>query len=227
MKLIAKANGGGDRPLPPKGMQQAVLYSVIELGTHKTEYMGKEKIQRKINVAWELPFVPKLKYEDDGQTIERPQCIFRSYTLSLYEKAKLAEHLSGWRGEKFTKAEENGFNIFSMLQPNTNVLLNVVHYEGNDGKVRARYESISPLMPNMNETLPENPTIFYCIAECGDNFPEGMPEWCVEEIKKSPEYKRKMFSNDITNDQGSAEVVSQNYATDGQAEAAQSDEIPF
>ncbi len=188
MELIAKSSGGVDRPLPPTGMQHGVLYSVIDLGTQKRESRYGTKIQRMVNVAWELPHLPKLEYEDDGKKVERPQCIFKTYTLSLFKKANLAKDLAGWRGEGFTKAEENGFNVFSMLKPNANALLQIVHYEGNDGTTKAKYESISPLMPGMTEILPENKPVVYS-TELHDNFPDGMPDWTKEEIKKSPEYK--------------------------------------
>ncbi len=188
MELIAKSSGGGDRPLPPAGMQHGVLYSVIDLGTQKREGRYGTKIQRMVNVAWELPHLPKLEYEDDGKKIFRPQCIFKTYTLSLFKKANLAKDLAGWRGSGFTKAEENGFNIFSMLKPNANALLQVVHYEGNDGSTKAKYESISPLMSGMIEILPENKPVQYS-TELHDEFPDGMPEWTIEAIKSSPEYK--------------------------------------
>jgi len=196
MQLIAKSSGGSDRPLPPAGMHHGILYAVVELGTQKNEYKGKTKIQRMFNVAWELPHAPKFEYEDNGEKITHPSCIFKRYVLSLFEKANLAKDLSSWRGQQFTKAEENGFDIFSMLKLNANALLNIVHYEGANGGMKAKYTSISPLMAGMVETLPENPTYEYTIAECGDNFPAEMlvenMQWMVDAIKTSPEYRRKM-----------------------------------
>ncbi len=188
MKLIATSSGS-DRPLPDTGMQHAVLYSVIYLGTQKTEYKGKVKFQAKLNVAWELPTMPQLEYEDnDGKKIMRPQCIFKSYTLSLFEKANLAKDLAGWRGKGFTKEEEKGFDVFTMLKPGTNALLQIVHYEGNDGKTRATYHSINNLMPGMKDLLPENEIIAYEVG-MRDNFPNGMPDWAKDAAKDSREYK--------------------------------------
>ncbi len=228
MVLIAKATGGGDRPLPPIGMQQAVLYSVIDLGTQQNDYMGTIKIQRKLNVAWELPFAPKLKYEDNGKEIERPQCIFKTYTLSLYEKAGLAIDLSGWRGSQFTKAEQNGFDVFSMLTPGANALLNIVHYEGKDGGMKAKYTSIANIMPNMLVCELDNPMVQYSIEEFGDNFPESIPDWCIEDIKKSPEFKRYMSRP--TASQMAQHTDGQPRPTDADAAAGMSandDDIPF
>ncbi|MCK5017493.1 MAG: hypothetical protein KAS32_10535 [Candidatus Peribacteraceae bacterium] len=226
MELIAKASGGGNRPLPEAGMQQGVLYSVIDLGTQEVEYMGKLKYQRKLNVAWELPNLPKLDYEDDnGNKVMRPSCVFKSYTLSLFEKANLAKDLSGWRGQKFTKEEENGFNVFAMLKPGANALLNIIHYNGKDGQTRAIYEGVGKLMQGMPELAPENPIVQYS-TEMGDKFAEGMPEWAIETIKKSPEYRAVMDGNPIRTTLNMNEQA----ATDEQASAAMSypdDDIPF
>ena len=191
MKMIAKASGGADRPLPKAGMQQGVLYSIIVLGTQDREYKGVAKQQFLFNVSWELPHLEKIEYEDDGKKVLRPQCVFKTYTKSLYEKANLAQDLTSWRGHGFSDEEENGFDVFTMLKPNTNALLNIVHYEGKDGKTKAKYASISNLMPGMPETLPENDIVEY-EPSMGDKFPNGMPDWAREAAAKSPEYKVAM-----------------------------------
>lgn len=193
MKLIVKASGD-DRPLCPAGMQQGVLYSIIVLGTQETEYANRVKRQFKFNVSWELPHLPKLEYEDDGNRILRPQCIFKSYTRSLYVKSNLAQDLAGWRGREFNSEEEQGFDVFTMFKPGANALLNITHYEGNDGKMRAKYISISPLMPGMSTRIPENKIVEYEPSML-DNFPEGMPDWAKETVVKSPEYKAAQNPN--------------------------------
>ena len=187
MKLIAKASSD-DRPLCPAGMQQGILYSIIVLGTQETEYMSKVKKQFKFNVSWELPHLPKLEYEDNGEKILRPQCIFKSYTNSLYVKSNLAQDLAGWRGKEFNSEEERGFDVFTIFKAGANALLNITHYEGGDGKMRAKYISISPLMPGMSKMIPENRTVEYEPSML-DNFPEGMPDWARDSVVKSPEYK--------------------------------------
>ena len=190
-KLIAKASGGGDRPLAPTGIQQAVLYSVIDLGTQKVEYKGVTKLQRKINVGWELPKASRIEYEDEKGKHSRPQCIFKRYTLSLYKESALAKDLAGWRGQGFTKKEEAGFNIFNMLTPGVNALLNIVHYTNGSGETKAKYESIAKMADGLGfiNTAAENPIVLYT-TDMGDNFPENMPPWAIEAIKQSPEYNR-------------------------------------
>ena len=187
MELIATSSGS-DRPLPEAGMQQGILYSVIYLGTQKTVYEGKAKSQKKLNVAWELPGLPKLEYEDEtGSKVMRPQCIFKTYTLSLFEKASLAKDLAGWRGSQFTKEEQKGFDVLTMLKPGANALLQIVHYQGKDGSTKAKYESMSKLMAGMPELQPENQIVEYSV-EMGENFPVGMPDWTKDDARKAPEF---------------------------------------
>ncbi len=188
MQLIAKSSGDSDRPLPTAGMQQGVLYSIIVLGTQESEYMGTKKNQFKFNVGWELPHLPKLEYEDNGQKIMRPQCVFKTYVLSLYAKSNLAQDLVGWRGMGFSKEEENGYDVFGMFKIGANVLLQITHYEGKDGKMKAKYIGISPLMAGMPTVQPENPLVEY-EPSMRDSFPEGMPDWAKEAVAKSPEYQ--------------------------------------
>ncbi len=162
MKLIAKASGDSNKPLPAAGIQHGVLYSIIVLGTQDVEYMQTKKRQFLFNVGWELPHLPGIEYEDDnGQKIIRPQCVFKRYTRSLYAKSNLAQDLTGWRGVAFTKEEESGFDVFTMLVPRANALLQITHYEGNDGKMRAKYIGISPLMAGMVKVAPENSIVEY------------------------------------------------------------------
>ena len=211
MKMIAKASGNLDRPLPEAGLQHGVLYSIIVLGTQETEYMKTKKQQYKFNVAWELPHLPKIEYEDNGQKIMRPQCVFKSYVRSLYVKSNLAQDLIGWRGVGFTKEEENGFDVFTMLTPGVNALLQITHYEGTDDQMRAKYIGISKLMPGMAELQPENPIVEY-EPSMGDSFPDGMPDWAKECASKAPEFGKDPddFPEDTTD-----------------CEQQQQDDIPF
>ena len=182
---IRPSKPSSDRPLPPAGMQHAVLYQVVALGTQKGEWKGKETSNYKLNLAWEIPSAERIEY-DDG-TI-KPSCIFMTYNTYLTEKATLGIHLTGYRGKAFTKEEVNSFPIGSILKPGLNALLGIVHGTKQDGSPKATYTSISPLMGNMEELQAENPLVEYS-PSMGDAIPEGLADWVVEDIKKSPEYQ--------------------------------------
>jgi hypothetical protein len=118
-------------------MHQGVCVDVVDLGILEVTYAGVAKKQHKINVAWQIS-----ELRDDG----KPFLVFKRYTLSLHEKAGLRKDLEAWRGRKFTRDEEMGFDVESII--GANCLLNVTHTE-KAGKVYANVASVTPLMKGM------------------------------------------------------------------------------
>ena len=182
---IKPSKPSSNRPLPPAGMQQAVLYQVVDLGTQEDEWQGKKKLNRKLNLAWEIPGAERIEY-DDGTS--KPSCVFTTYNIYLTEKATLGIHLTGYRGKAFTKEEMNSFPIGSILKPGLNALLNIVHGTKKDGSPKATYSAMSPLMADMKEMDAENVLVEYT-PSMGDSIPDSLPDWVIEDIKKSPEYQ--------------------------------------
>lgn len=95
-------------PLPEAGTVQAVCCGVWDLGLQKTTYMGEEKIQHKVIIAWEIAQnidAPESEYHG------KPYMLNKKYTLSLGEKANLRKDLESWRGRPFTADELRGFDL--------------------------------------------------------------------------------------------------------------------
>lgn len=142
MAIMARASGDGQTFTPaPVGVHQAVCVDVVDLGLLDVTWQGVKKTQHKINVAWQIA-----EDRDDG----KPYLVFKRYTLSLSEKANLRKDLESWRGKKFTRDEEMGFDIERLI--GVNCLLNITHNEVKD-KTYANVVSIMPLakgMPTMN-----------------------------------------------------------------------------
>lgn len=138
MAIIAKSNGDGQSFEPaPTGVHQAVCVDVVDLGVLKTTWQGVEKSQHKVNLAWQIA-----EDREDG----KPFLVFKRYTLSLHEKSGLRKDLESWRGKPFTRAEEAGFDVESVI--GANCLLNVTHRQVAD-KTYANVTSVNPLMKGM------------------------------------------------------------------------------
>ena len=138
MAIIAKASGDGQNFQPaPAGVHQAVLVDVVDLGMLDVSWQGVTKRQHKINLAWQIA-----EDRDDG----KPFLVFKRYTLSLHEKAGLRKDLENWLGRKFTREDEMGFDVESML--GHNCLLNVTHNRVGD-KTYANVASVNPIMKGM------------------------------------------------------------------------------
>lgn len=218
-----------DRPLPPVGMQHAVLYQVICLGTQKGDWQGKPTFNYKIKVGWELPNAPKIIYKnDDGTETKKLACIFMTYNSYLTDKSTLGIHLGGFIGRKFTKKEQNSFNIGDILKPGLNSLLTIIHDVKMDGSPCAKYTAIAPLMAGMVEIAAENAIIEY-EPTMGDNFPEGMPDWAIDEVKQSPEYNTAVNGAANFNQAVANNPVAQLLESDGTVVDADVpyDDIPF
>lgn len=138
MAIVAKASGDGQTFTPaPAGVHQAVCVDVVDLGLLDVTWQGVKKTQHKVNVAWQIA-----EDRDDG----KPYLVFKRYTLSLSEKANLRKDLESWRGKKFTRDEEMGFDIERLI--GVNCLLNITHNEVKD-KTYANVVSIMPLAKGM------------------------------------------------------------------------------
>lgn len=137
MAIVATAGEKKDFIPAPAGVHQAVCVDVIDLGMLEVTWAGQKKQQHKINVAWQIN-----ELRDDG----KPYLVFKRYTLSLSEKANLRKDLESWRGRKFTRDEEMGFDVESVI--GANCLLNVQHAE-KEGTTYANVVAIMPLAKGM------------------------------------------------------------------------------
>lgn len=138
MAITAKSSGDGSSFEPaPEGVHQAVCVDVVDLGLLDVTWQGVKKVQHKVNLAWQIA-----EDREDG----KPFLVFKRYTLSLHEKAALRGDLESWRGRRFTRDDELGFDVESVL--GANCLLNIQHREVGD-RVYANIVSIMPLVKGM------------------------------------------------------------------------------
>lgn len=98
---------GGSYTPPPFGAHFAVCVGVYEIGTQTQTYQGKSRKAEKVVLVFELPWALK----DDGTPITTSEF----YTLSLYEKARLRQHLNGWYGRVLAEDECRSFDPHTLL----------------------------------------------------------------------------------------------------------------
>ena len=152
MPLIAKNEStGGNFEKTPSGTHQAVCYAVWDLGYQKTSYNGEDKIQHKAVISWEV----NKTIESEGEYHGKRFVISNRYTISLYSKAKLREHLESWFGRSFVDEEKTGFDLEKLV--GKNCLLNIVHNESN-GKTYANISGVMAVTDGTEPMIPENNT---------------------------------------------------------------------
>lgn len=131
MQMPIIARGKRDFRPAPEGLHQAVLVDVIDRGIQPTPWGPAPKVE----LRWQIAAINP----DNQKRFE----IWQRYRLSLHEKAKLRQHLEGWRGRKFAlKEAQEGFDIEQLL--GASCQLQIVHNEGKDGGTYANVQTIVP-----------------------------------------------------------------------------------
>jgi hypothetical protein len=177
--MLTTSNKGGSVPPVESGLHEAICYAVVDIGTVHSDLYNHD--QRKIVLMWELPKV-RIEVPEKGNM---PRALSKKYTNSLNEKALLRRDLVSWRGKDFTKDEEKAFDLSKIL--GAPCQLNIVHRTKRDGGTCAVVENVIQLKGKKLKA--ENPLVIYGIEENGLEIPDTLPQWLVDEIKKSPEYQ--------------------------------------
>jgi len=180
--IIAKSSGEGDFILAPEGTHVAVCIGVVDLGSHRSEYMGKPRTRRLVRVTWELP--DEMLTGDGGEA--RPMMVGKLYTLSLGEKAVLRHDLESWRGRAFTPAELDGFDIAKLA--GVACLVTIVHEKKGD-KNYANIKNVTKI-PKGTPTpkTPFNEPLIYSITDGrGEKF-KNLPEWLQKKLSECVEW---------------------------------------
>jgi hypothetical protein len=135
--IIATAGADSANFTPaPEGVHQAVCVDVIDKGMQPNKFKNGA-LQRKIDIAWQID-----ERRDDGKRF----VVYKRYTLSLNEKATLRHDLESWRGRKFTRDEEMGFDVETVI--GVNCLINVQHNSSGE-RTYANVVSVMPLVKGM------------------------------------------------------------------------------
>lgn len=140
MPIIATAGSDSANFTPaPAGTHQAVCVDVIDIGKKPNKFKNGQ-MQHKIDIAWQID-----EMRDDGKRF----VVYKRYTLSLNEKATLRHDLESWRGKPFTRDEEMGFDVESVI--GANCLISIQHKPGttDPNKVFANVMSVAPLLKGM------------------------------------------------------------------------------
>lgn len=180
--MIDFKNSDKPREVVPAGGHIATLYSIVELGTMETEYMGEKKLSRKIRLTWELP--EELR-EFDG--VQKPMVVGKTYTASLYEQAKLRPIVEGMLGG-LTEAQEESFDIKSLL--GTSCMIQVATEEYNGNKY-ASVVSCTQLPKSVTAPAQFNDSVYFDYATFDEKTYEALPNWMKDKMAESSEMKTR------------------------------------
>lgn len=192
MGFIASDNGGGNYKRVPAGVFMGRCYSLIDLGTQRTEGQFGTKDQHKIQIGWEL-----FGEDDSGQPltvdvdgVQMPMTIKKSYTVSLHEKSGLRKDLASWRGRDFTEEEAKAFDVSKLL--GQWCMVNVTTSE-NNGKTYSNVAGLTRVPSALKAMQPEpvHKNVVFDLDSPDMAVFSGFHEKLQEAIKKSPEWRAK------------------------------------
>lgn len=214
--IKASSKGGKDFELVPPGIHLAICQSVVHLGvqpSNNAKFPDKDQVY----LRFEIPGV-KVKWEKKGEVHEGSAMISTFFTLSLNEKSNLRPFLVGWRGKEFTPAEEDGFEVASIIGKVCQ--LSVIHEQGNDGKVRAKIQGAFGLIQEQKDRLRADPTLGQVTS------PDGLIVYTPEAHDpvvwdKLPEWLQKKIDGRVKTAAGP------DYVNQSQKQPDYDDDIPF
>lgn len=181
------------RELIEAGTYFARCFQLIDLGTQRGEYQGKEIVSKKLLIAFELPTEIKKFQDKEGKDIEAPFVLSKEFTQSLGEKSKLLPFLQSWRGQNFTPEELKKFNVSTLL--GAPCMIGVSVGTSKKGNQFNEITGITRVMKGFQIIPPFNEKVeFSLFNEDGTiNFDaalfDKLPNFIQEKIKVSDEYK--------------------------------------
>jgi hypothetical protein len=214
--IIAKAESTSKFKPVPTGMHLARCYRIIDLGTQKKVWQGKESFKRQIMMQFEIHGEDD---EDNPIVTDKgdPMSISKNYTLSLHENARLRIDLESWRGAAFTAEEIKGFDLTRVL--GAWAMVNVAKSLGDDGKEYTNINNINSVPSSIKKSgLPEafNEAKMFSLDKPDLVLFESFGDKLKDKIKSSPEWQSK------------AETKSFDAATAfDELESSDTDDIPF
>lgn len=172
--FLRKANdeASGDFELPPSGLHPARVVGLVDLGTHKNEYKGEVKADKRlIYLAWELV----LTKANTG----KPFVVGEGYTDSLGkssngQSSNYRKLLEEWRGTPFQQNEE--FDPYVLL--GRDCVVNLSLGLTSKGKKFSQVNSVSPPMQGQNIPDASVAPFFWHFSMWGDPAVDPpIPEW--------------------------------------------------
>ena len=190
MALTISESQKMERKLPEAGATVGMLYSLVDLGTQKTNWDNEEKWSPKVRLTFELPDqTDEFEVVENGKTtkVSKPMVVSIEQTRSLGEKASLRKLLEQWRGQTFTSKELQAFSLKNLLgKP---AMLTLIHKTSQQGRQYCAIAGASKLPKGMKApATTTNDQLYYEIEQGEAGQFNDMPDWLQEKIRASKEF---------------------------------------
>lgn len=168
---------GSDREFKilDEGTYVAICTAQVAIGMQETHFGEKDQLKTRFEVPTE-----RVTYEKDGEQIEGPMVVWKTYTASLNEKANLRKDLESWRGRKFTDAELEGWDISATLgKP---CMITIVHSESG-GKTYANVATVTGIPKGTTVPQHEGELLDFNNESYSDDEFNALPGWLQDKVR--------------------------------------------
>jgi len=185
MGIYATKTAGEFKRVNP-GTYVARCYSMIEIGTIETEYLGEKKKRHEVMLTWELPTEQEVFHEEKG---EEPFVVSKTYGLSMHEKSTLRRDLESWRGLGFTEQEAAKFDITKLM--GVPCMISIIHRPGkvDPTKTYVEISTISKMPKGLQCPTQINPSRILSFENWNQELYDSLSDFLKEKIASSDEYK--------------------------------------
>ena len=209
MPLTISESAKMERKLPEAGATVGILYSLVDLGTQKTNWDNEEKWTPKVRLTFELPEqLDEFEVEENGKRtkVSKPMVVSIEQTRSLGEKASLRKLLEQWRGQTFTSAELKAFSLKNLL--GKTAMLTLIHKTSQQGRAYCAIAGASKLPKSMKaSTFTVNDQVYYEIEQGEGGQFADMPEWLQDKIRASKEFAGAAVKTKVGGEDGDGNQV--------------------
>lgn len=182
-----------DIQLVPMGGQPAIIYAMINTGTHEEQFKNESpKMINKIKIKYEFPFHRQLFYKDDTEPTPSVLTQSYTYTISKNKKSGKKSNLLLLLEGLFGPIPESNYLTFDLsVLLNLKVMATVQHYQKTDGSLGAKITNVAPLNPQFvdpNTMIRKNELMIYNV-QMGFDTPyfAKLHYYDRETLKKSAE----------------------------------------
>ena len=181
MPIIASEGESKNFTLAPAGNHVARCVQVIDKGTQEETFPGKAaRHVRKVLIGWELPNAINNELDEPAPFLK-----WQEYTLNLWERAKLCQHLEAWRGRPFTEDEKKSFDLVNILDKGC--MLNIIHRTSQAGRQYAQVTAVTPLPQGVELPPRHGELIYFAIDEWDSAVFDSFTDFLKDQILASPE----------------------------------------
>ena len=156
MPFYAPEKSQKSKILIPADTHHAVLYAVIDQGTHMISYPGEDPYpSRQCTLTWEFP-----EERGDFDSESKPLVLSGFYTVSTNGKAKIS---AVFKAADPSWQPGTRFDLSTLI--GKNFMVTVIHYSNQAGDTNAKISSVSQIPKRMPVLTPENKTLVFSLED--------------------------------------------------------------